>query len=80
MSNRKPHRLTGRAHKEAREDALDTKCRTSYRERGPRRYWMVNTSTNRVSDRTVTMDEFLDYTRRNLNVSKRYRLVEMKQW
>ena len=78
MSNRKPHRLTGRAYREAREDALDHKCRTSYGSKGPRLYWVVNTNTNRRSDKAVTMEEFLQYTRRNHAVATQYKLVEAK--
>lgn len=78
MSKRQPHRLTGRAYKEAREDKLDAVARTSYGRRGPRLYWVVNTSTNRRGDKPVTQDEFLAYVGRNPSVAKQYQLHEVK--
>lgn len=77
MSNIQPHRLTGRAYREAREDAFNHKARTALR-RKERLYWVVNTATNRRSSKPVTMEGFLDYIGRKKSVASQYQLVEAK--
>lgn len=76
MSNRKPHPYTNRAIRQSREAHLEHKYRTHPNRE--RLYWMVNTSTNRRSDRPVTMGEFLDYIGRQHAVGKMYQLHEVK--